>query len=293
MEESKSVRRRMKLFKLQSKARRARIRITRLYKFSRFLLVVGIFYFCYLVINSSHWFFPTNYRFEKNHSERLEIIGNSLVPEKKILTSLEGLKTNGIPIYKQNSKEIKDKLEKIVPIKRVFVRRYWFPARYVIMIEERVPLLLIAPSETSPAVAMYTSCGKYIGREYLPLTSAYDTTLILSYGTQGDDYEKWDMEKIKLLDKLSKTITKYSGERVSYIDLRQPRDVYVQLPSVLIRLGDLDYTVFKRAEYIKSILPQIKNIHEKIKYVDLRWADSRYLKLNDSENKQETQQEQE
>ena len=289
MEESKSVRRRMKLYKLQSKARRGRIRITRLYKFSRFLLVVGIFYFCYLAINSSHWFFPTNYKFEKNHSERLEIIGNSLVPEKKIISALDGLKTNGIPIYKQNPVEIKNKLEKIVPIKRVFVRRYWFPARYVVMIEERTPLLLIAPSETSPAVAMYTSCGKFIGREYLPLTRAYDTTLILSYGTQGDDYEQWNMDKITLLDKLSKAITKYSGERVSYIDLRQPRDVYVQLPSALIRLGDLDYTVFKRVEYIKSILPQIKNFNEKVKYVDLRWADSRYLKLKNTEKQEENE----
>ncbi|MBR6162454.1 FtsQ-type POTRA domain-containing protein [bacterium] len=291
MEESKSVKRRMKLFKLQSKARRGRIRITRLYKFSRFLLVVGIFYFCYLVIHSSHWFFPTNYRFDKNHSERLEIVGNSIVPDKKILSALSGLKTNGIPIYKQNPSEIKKKIEDILPVKRAFVRRYWFPARYVVMVEERTPLLLIAPSETSPAVAMYTSCGKFIGREYLPLTSAYDTTLILSYGTQGDDYEDWKEDKIHLLDKLSKTITKYSGERVSYIDLRQPRDVYVQLPSVLIRLGDLDYTVFKRVEYIKSILPQIKKFNEKVKYVDLRWADSRYLKLKHSENKPETENE--
>lgn len=284
MEESRSVQRRMKLLKLQSKARRGRIRITRLYKFSRFLLVVGLMYFCYLLINCSHWFFPSNYHFTQNHSERLEIIGNSIVPDSQIIKTLSDVKTTNIPIYRQNPSVIKSKIEKIPPIKRVFVRRYWFPARYVIMVEERTPLLLIAPSETSPAVAMFTSCGKYIGREYLPLPTAYDTTLVLSYGTQGDDYENWDSDKVKLLDELSKKIAEYSGESVSYIDLRQPKDVYVQLPNVLLRLGELDFTVFKRIEYIKSIIPQIKNIKEKVRYIDLRWEDARYLKLKSSDN---------
>ena len=282
MEESRFVRRRMKLLRLQSKARRGRIKITRLYKFFRFLLVVGLFYLCYLMINSSHWFFPSNYKFTKNHSERLEIVGNSIVPDSQIIRELADLKIKDIPIYKQNPDSIKKKIEGIAPIKRVFVRRYWFPARYVIMVEERVPLLLIAPTENVPPVAMFTSCGKYIGREYLPLDKAYDTTLVLSYGTQGDDYEEWDIEKVSLLDKLSKKIEEYSGEKVSYIDLRQPKDVYVQLPTVLIRLGELDFTIFKRIEDLKSILPEIKDIHDKVRYVDLRW-ETNYLKLKDSE----------
>ena len=283
MEESRFVRRRMKLLRLQSKARRGRIKITRLYKFTRFLLVVGLFYFCYLIINSSHWYFPSNYKFVKNHSERLEITGNSIVPDSQILSVLSGLKTQNIPIYKQNPDSIKQKLEGIAPIKRVFIRRYWFPARYVVMVEERTPLLLIAPSENVPPVAMFTSCGKYIGREYLPLDKAYDTTLVLSYGTQGDDYEEWDMEKVNLINELSKKIAEYSGEQVTYIDMRQPKDVYVQIPSVPLRLGELDFTVFKRIEHLKSILPEIKSIQDKVRYVDLRWEDSRYLKLKDSE----------
>jgi cell division septal protein FtsQ len=113
----------------------------------------------------------------------------------------------------------------------------------------------------------------------LPFKKKFDTTLILTYGTRGDDYRNWDADKIKLLDKLAKSISEYSGEKIVYIDLRNPQDVYIQLQSVKLRIGEINDTVFKRIHSISSILPQLKSFNKKIKYVDLRWEETKYLKL--------------
>ncbi len=167
----------------------------------------------------------------------------------------------------------------IDPIKRVYIRRYWWPARLDVMVQERKPILIISPSETVPPIAFFTEGGKLIGREYLPLKKNYHTTLILTYGTRGDDYRHWNGAKIKMLDKLSKELTVYSGEKVKYIDLRNPHDVYVQLETVKLRLGEIDGGVFNRIKSTSSILPQLKSFNKKIKYIDLRWEETKYLKL--------------
>ncbi len=73
----------------------------------------------------------------------------------------------------------------------------------------------------------------------------------------------------------------YSGEKVKYIDLRQPHDAYVQLESVKIRLGEIDPSVYERIIPLYSILSEIKqkNIKSTLKYVDLSWQKVKYLKM--------------
>ena len=46
-----------------------------------------------------------------------------------------------------------------------------------------------------------------------------------------------------------------------------------------IRLGALDSTVFERIKRIYTILPQIKDMDSRIKYIDLSWDKVNYLKL--------------
>jgi hypothetical protein len=57
--------------------------------------------------------------------------------------------------------------------------------------------------------------------------------------------------------------------------------VYIKLPEVNVRVGDADTTVLNRIRNISAILPQIKTLDKKIKYIDLRWADAQYIKLEE------------
>ena len=102
----------------------------------------------------------------------------------------------------------------------------------------------------------------------MPLSKDYKTILVLSYGNKGDDYHKWDLPKIQQIQKI-----------VKYVDFRNPNDVFVKVKTVNIRLGKLDDTVYKRIERIPSILPQVKLVDSKVKYLDLSWEKVNYLKL--------------
>ena len=47
----------------------------------------------------------------------------------------------------------------------------------------------------------------------------------------------------------------------------------------LVRFGEINETAPARVRCIASILPETKAIKEKIKYIDLRWDDAHYFRL--------------
>lgn len=273
------VQRRIKHQKLRRKARRGEIMVRRVYKFIRFIFVLFIFYVLYRLCAAHFWYLPQDI-YTNPKTTGIEIMGNSIVSKDKIISQMKQIPIEHKQIFKINPAEITRKIEELQPVKRAYIRRFWLPARLVVMVEEVKPALLIAPAEDAPDVAAFAITGELITREYLPLNTKNNAVKILSYGTGGDDYKDWDSEKIELLYKLSKLIKKYSGENVLYIDLRQPHNVFVQIQSVKIRLGELDESVFERIKSIKSIIPELKLINENIKYVDLSWKESKYLKLD-------------
>lgn len=282
METNDAIKRRIKRNQMQRNVRRSELMVRRLFALIRFIMVLGIIFLTYKLVNTSHWYVPKE-AFNSPKNPYLKIMGNDITPEYKILNALRKTDVPNVPIYLISTIEMEKNISQIEPVKRVFIRRFWFPGRFVVMIEESKPILIISPSDNVPPIAFFTDNGRLIGREYLPLKKQYNTTLVLTYGTRGDDYRNWNEAKVKNLDKLAKTITSRSGEKVKYIDLRNPKDVYIQLQSVKLRLGELDASVFSKIEALNSILQEIKSIksfNKKIKYVDLRW-DTYYLKLED------------
>ena len=278
MENSYIVNRRIKYQKLRRKARRGEIFVRRTFKFVRFCFILFIFYATFRLGATRHWFLP-NDLYEKIPSERIEILGNSIVSDEKIVEQMKKVHLEKNQIFKIDPKPIENQIEDLVPIKRVFIRRFWLPTRLVVMVEELLPVITIAPSEDVQPVIAFASTGELITREYLPLPENINVIKILTYGNKGDDYDTWDVERIQYLYKLGTMLEEYSGEKVQYIDLRNPHNAFAQLESVKIKLGELDQAVFGRIKPIRDILPQIGNMVDKIQYVDLFWKDSKYLKM--------------
>ncbi len=273
-----AVQRRIKQQKLRRKARRGEIAIRRIYKLVRFAFILFIFYATYRLAICHYWLLPNNI-YDNGVGKHIEILGNEIVSDKKILNEMKKFPIEKKPIYQINPAEIANGIEQLSPVKRAYVRRFWFPARYVVMVEEVTPAITISPSEEAPAVAALAITGELIGREYLPLSDKFKAVKVLTYGTNNDDYEKWDVEKINNLYKLAKLLEEYSGEEVEYIDLRIKHNAFAQLESAKLKLGEIDVSVFERIKSIHDILPQIKQMSEKIQYIDLSWKDSKYLKM--------------
>ena len=283
MEENYIVQRRIKKEKLRREARRGELALRRTYKFIKLIFICFLFYSAYRLCNAHYWYLPAN-TFTVKDSKHVEILGNSIVSKEKILNELKTYQIPNKPIYKINPREIEERIEKLTPIRNAYVRRFWLPAKFLIMIEEVTPALIISPNEESPAVAAFALSGELITREYLPLNTKYPVVKILSYGGKRDDYDNWDKEKILNLYNIARAIKDYSNENVEYIDLRNPHNVFAQLDTVKLRIGDLDAKVYERIKSIHNILPEVRNIQGKIKYIDLAWTESKYIKLENKEN---------
>ncbi len=238
------------------------------------LCIAGLYYGS----KCSGWYMPKT-AFNKADSDRVQIINNNIVSDERIYALLKNSNFPNVPIYRAKTDFIKKELLKLSPVENVYIRRYAFPARIQIIIRERIPAIRISPNEKIAPVAIFTTDGKLIGKEFLPLKNESDTILVLSYGNKGDDYHKWDINRIKEIQKIAQYVSTYSKEPVEYIDFRNPQDVYVKVKTVNIRLGKLDDTVYKRIERIPSILPQVKLVEAKVKYLDLSWEKVNYLKL--------------
>ncbi len=258
--------------------RKGRMKQERFRAFIRFFL--SLFFIMFLVygLKCKGWYMDKN-AFTYVGGGSVEIINNKIVPSHKILVLLKNSNVPNVPVYMARTDAIKKELLKLSPIEDVYIRRYAFPARLQIIVKERIPIITIAPDEKVSPVAFFTSDGKLIGHEYLPLSPSYKTIKVLSYGNKGDDYHKWDLKRLHEIEKINKYVETYSKEPVQYIDFRNPNDVYVRIKTVNIRIGRIDENVYKRIERIPSILPQVKLVDSKVKYLDLSWEKVNYLKL--------------
>ena len=270
---------RLKQAKMHRQVRKTQRRLTRLRMMYKLILIFSLLFISIFILKMPQWRLPAD-AFDRVNSPVLEIVNNQIVPSSKILSALRRTKVPTRPIFLVQTSSLKESIKKLEPVRDVYIRRFWFPARLQIVIIERTPAITIAPNIDVPPIAFFSSDGKLIGREYMPLDDKYETVSVITYGA-GDDYRNWDVNKITNFKKLARLIEAETGEKVEYIDYRDPKDVYVKIPTVNIRLGSLNNTdLYDKIQRLPSLIPQVKMINKKVKYVDLRW-DSNYIKLDE------------
>ena len=238
-------------------------------------IIAGVYYFSTL----SGWYLPKDV-FNNFNPAYIQIVDNKIVKTDKVKSVMKQVEVSSLPIYMANLNELKYKLMSLAPVDEVYIRRYAFPARLLIIIREATPVITIAPDAKVKPVAAFTREGRLIiGADYLPLPEEYKTIKVLSYGNKGDDYRKWDVSKIRQILKIAKYVETFSREKIEYIDMRNPDDIYVKIQTVPVRLGQPDDNIYERIKRLPSILPQVKKVKGKVKYIDLSWEKVNYLKL--------------
>ena len=274
-------RRRLKANKMKRKIASTRASIRNFRVLLRLILIILII-FCSLKVLKSHYWYINKTKMAIADPTVIKIEGNIITPKYKIVDLIRQTQLPNTQIFRLDTTELKDNIEQLQPIKRVYVRRFWLPARLNIIIEERTPVFLITPKLDSEPISAITDDGVLIDREYMPISPKFITYKIITYGVRGDDYEKWNKQRVDEILKLIKSFESYSGQKVEYVDLRNPNDVYVKLEKVLVRFGEINETALKRAKWIAAILPETEKFKQKIKYIDLRWEDAHYIKLEDA-----------
>ena len=241
-------------------------------------MLILLLMLCYFLLKMPDWRLHVN-AFDSLNSPALEIVNNKIVPSQKILSALRRNQVSTRPIYLVKTDNLKESIKQLEPVQDVYIRRFGFPARLKIIVIERTPIITISPDIEVEPIAFFSADGKLIGRDYMPLSQEYKTVRVITYGV-GDDYRNWDKTKVLNLKKLALMIEDASGEPVEYIDYRTPSDVYVKIPTVNIRLGSFNSGVYDKIYRLRTLVPQVKMLNKKIKYLDLRW-DSNFIKLDE------------
>ena len=270
--------RRLQQAKMQRQVRKTQRRLNQLRALWKMFITIGLICIGVFVLKMPQWRLHSN-AFDSLNSPALEIVNNRIVPSQKILSALRRNQVPLKPIFMVKTDNLKKSIMQLDPIQDVYIRRFWFPARIQIIIIERTPAITIAPDEKVAPIAFFSSDGKLIGRDYMPLSSDFKVVRVITYGS-GDDYRNWDKAKINNFKKLAMTVEIDSGETVEYIDYRNPQDVYVKIPTANIRLGNFNAGTYEKIHRLPSLLPQVKMLNKKVKYIDLRW-DSNYIKLDE------------
>jgi len=267
---------------IERKIRKKRKKISRLKALARFVVLLCVVFLSYKFVKLPQWYLPQD-TFTRKDGKVVQVINNNIVSTPVIYDSLKNLYVPKLPIFAVKVYPIKHELYKIPVIKKVYIRRYGFPARIQIIVKERIPMVVIKNNLNSKPIAFFTTDEVLVTNPKYMDKAESDSTLRLLTNSRklGSD---WNAEKILNIEKIARSVETYSGEKVSYVDLRNPNDVYVKIQTTNIRLGALDSTVFDRIKRIYTILPQIQNVDSRIKYIDLSWDKVNYLKLNNPKN---------
>ncbi len=260
----------------QIKANRANLKRIRI-----LISLIMIILMCYgskKILNLPQWYLDMD-KLSHADSSVLSIQGNNITPDYKIVNIIRQTQIPNVQIFRLDTKELEENILQLQTIKKVFIRRYWFPARLNVAMDERVPAFLLAPNLQSEPNSALTTDGVLIDHDYFPFKNPVKAKKLLTYGVRDGIDEVWNKKKVEELIKLTKAIEMYSNQEVQYIDIRDKSDVYIMLKDYLIRFGEINDTAQSRAKWIASILPQAEKYGKKTKYIDLRWEDSRYIRL--------------
>lgn len=270
--------RRLRAFKERRRINKAKITLIRLRSLSRVIAVLILGWVVFKIAFLPQWYFNKDI-FKSYPSPYLAIEGNEIITADKIVASLSKIRVHKVPLYLFSTSEVEKSILKLTPAKKVYVRRFWSPARLKIVVEEKKPILAITPSPKAPPVAVFTEDGTIIGKEYLPLPARDKVYTLLTF----DDFTQWKKTHVDYMIFFSKMLEQASGEKVMFIDIRNPNDVYVQLQSCKLRMGDMNRTIFKRAKRVSYLIPRIHSFNNTVEYLDLRWEKTIFIKLKSKE----------
>ncbi len=270
--------RRLKVNKIKRQIAATRANLQRIRILLSLIMIIAICYGGIKILKLPQWYLNSE-KLSAADPSVIKIQGNVITPDYKIINMIRQTQLPYTQIFRLNTKELENNISQLQPVKKVYVRRFWFPARLTIALDERTPVFLLAPNLESEPNSALCSDGTLIDHDYLPLNPSIKAKKLLTYGVRDGFDEVWDKKRVEEIIKLVKAIEAYSGQEVQYIDLRNNSDVYVMLKEYLVRFGEINDTAMKRAKWIASILPQARSVEGKIKYIDLRWDDSQYFRL--------------
>jgi len=225
----------------------------RLVDLLQFVLALSLAYGIYSFWVADFWAWQGNIQTSGHRLvSRADVLARLFVPPNRAL-------------YRLDPEWIQAQLSVIPAIERVEVRRWLFPARISIKIQERRPMLRVQSVRGGGAFFL-DHHGVVFGAAAVPLTPRFALKAIMMEGP-GERVTEADARSLRAL--LAAWPAGVSGR----LDLRRWNDVYVQIGEWPVRLGRLEAVELKLG-LLQYLQPAVKRYRERLKYLDFRYVES-------------------
>lgn len=105
----------------------------------RVSLIFAFVYFGIWVLKLPQWFIDKDLLRVVDESV-VKIEGNLITPQYKIIDLIKQTELPYTQVFRLDTRELEKNIAQLQPVKKVYVRRYWFPGRLNILVEERTPV---------------------------------------------------------------------------------------------------------------------------------------------------------
>ena len=156
--------RRLKVNKIKRQIATNRANLQRIRVLLSLIMIVAISYSGIKILKMPQWYVDSS-KLAKADTSVLKIQGNVITPDYKIINMVRQTQLPYTQIFRLDTSELEENIKQLQPVKKVYVRRYWFPARLQITIEERTPAFLLAPNLDSDPTSALSSAGVLIDQD--------------------------------------------------------------------------------------------------------------------------------
>ena len=119
--------RRLKVNKIKRQIAANRANLQRIRVLLSLFMIIGIYYCGIKILKMPQWYIDSN-KLAKADPSVLKIQGNVITPDYKIINMVRQTQLPYTQIFRLDTTELENNIGQLQPVKKVYVRRYWYPA---------------------------------------------------------------------------------------------------------------------------------------------------------------------
>lgn len=250
------------------RARRKRAKFERLHRQIRRLIVLAA-----LVAAAASSFRYLDWSI-RDVDRDVEVRGNAVVTVDQIRNQLS--QCVGKPLWKLDPRALENRLCSLEDVHHAFVRRYIFPRPHLVVeIAEEFPWASFATEPGATPDAVISETGRIIPIATFPTIIKPE---FIIYGQPGLKLTAADVNRWA---GWTQYIAAQTGQKVDYVDMRNPHDICVQDGEFSLRIGDADSSLTRRLGRLASVIPSLGDLRDRLQYIDLGLDNNVPLKVAD------------
>jgi len=188
--------------------------------------------------------------------------GNQVVTVEQVRGAL--LNFVGKPIYKLDPQLLESRVRSLEAVRYAYVRRYLSPRPHLVVnVLEEFPWATFSSNPEAAPEAVISETGRFIPLNEFPNTVRPDFKI---YGPAGMTMTRSDVAQWAACVSY---VAAQTGLTVDYVDLRDPRCIWIQDGELRLKAGAADSSLIRRLGRLASVVPALGQIHAQIAYIDL------------------------